>query len=191
MAVILRAFPAPALSSKRPKQGQQDRPIRGMLRAKIWDRLYVRPRTVAPMFEPPFSLGVRRARAGGCLNGVVSGRGDVSFGVTCRAPLGAFASLVRRVLPTCAVTGGQCQSRAAVFINAKVPRTVSSARRCSPWLHAQLATGTAAGARRCELAVLVAIPAARFAPPSRAPVRSVPVRCSSCPGPLSCGHGLR
>jgi hypothetical protein len=110
------------------------------------------------MFEPPFSLGVRRARVGGCLNGVVSCSVD-SFGVNRRAPLGAFASLVRPVLPTCAVTGGQRQSRAAIFINAKVPRTVSSARRCSPWLHAQLATGTAAGARRCELAVLVAIPA--------------------------------
>jgi hypothetical protein len=82
-----------------------------------------------------------------------------AIGVLTRAPLGAFASLSRRVLPTCAVTGGQRQSRAAVFINAKVPRTVSSARRCSPRLHAQLATGTAAGARRCQLAVLVAIPA--------------------------------
>jgi hypothetical protein len=111
------------------------------------------------MYEPSVGGGVRRARAGGCLHGSVSGGGDVSFGASRRAPLGAFASLVRPVLPTCAVTGGQRQSRALVFINAKVPPTVSSARRCSPCLHAQLATGTAAGARRCELAVLVAISA--------------------------------
>jgi hypothetical protein len=53
-----------------------------------------------------------------------------AIGVPPCAPLGAPASLSRRVPPTCRVAGGQCQPRAAVTI--KVPRTATSARRCLP-----------------------------------------------------------